>query len=259
MSGSGAGYDYSSTTYSPQGKIYQIEYAEKSLQNSGTCIGIRCSDGIVFAVEKIIKSKLLETHSNRRIFTISKKVGMVTAGLLPDCRQIANRAMSESNDYQNFYGVNIPIRVLNDRLSAFFQLYTIYSHVRPFGCSVIFGSVDEIKGPQLYKVEPSGISYGYYGCAAGKNERKAKTEIEKLLNENKEMTCQDAIFQAAKIIFSCNDEEKDKDFILELSWISPQSNFEHQFVPEELYQECVARARASKDGSESSSEEEGGG
>jgi len=257
MSGSGAGYDYSTTTYSPQGKIYQIDYAEKALMNSGTCIGIRCSDGIVFAVAKIIKSKLLETHSNRRIFTISKKIGMVTAGLLPDCRQIANRAMSESKDYQNFYGVNIPIRVLNDRLSAFFQLYTIYSHVRPFGCSVIFGCVDEVKGPQLYKVEPSGISYGYYGCAAGKNERKAKTEIEKLLNENKDMSCQEAIFQAAKIIFACNDEEKDKDFLLELSWICPQSNFEHQFVPEELYQECVAQARASKDGSESSSEEEG--
>jgi len=73
MSGSGAGYDYSTTTYSPQGKIYQIDYAEKALENSGTCIGIRCSDGIVFAVEKIIKSKMLETTSNRRIFTVSKK------------------------------------------------------------------------------------------------------------------------------------------------------------------------------------------
>jgi len=52
MSGSGAGYDYSTTTYSPQGKIYQIDYAEKALENSGTCIGIRCSDGIVFAVGK---------------------------------------------------------------------------------------------------------------------------------------------------------------------------------------------------------------
>jgi len=63
MSGSGAGYDYSTTTYSPQGKIYQIDYAEKALENSGTCIGIRCSDGIVFAVEK----KLLNLKCWKRL------------------------------------------------------------------------------------------------------------------------------------------------------------------------------------------------
>jgi len=254
MSGVGAGYDYSSTTYSPQGKIFQVEYAEKALLNSGTCIAIRCKDGIVFAVEKIIKSKMLERTSNRRIFTITKNIGMVTAGLLPDCRQIANRAMSECKEYENFYGSSIPIRVLNDRLGAFFQLYTIYSHVRPFGCSVIFGSVDPFKGPQLYKIDPSGINYGYFGCASGKNERKAKTEIERLLNEKKEMTCQEAVFEAARIIYSCNDEEKDKDFILELSWICPDSNLEHKFVPEELYAKCVENAIAKKDGSESSEE-----
>jgi len=255
MSGGGAGYDFSSTTYSPQGKIFQIEYAEKALLNSGTCIGIRCLDGVVFAVEKIIKSKLLETTSNRRIFTITRNIGMVTAGLLPDCRQIANRAMSECRDYENFYGSQMPIRVLNDRLGAFFQTYTIYSHVRPFGCSVIFGSIDPFKGPQLYKVDPSGLSYGYFGCASGKNERKAKTEIERLLKDKKDLTCQQAIFEAARIIYSCNDEEKDKDFILELSWICPESGNEHQFVPEELYKECVEKARATKDGSESSEDE----
>jgi len=253
MSGIGAGYDISATTYSPQGRVFQVEYADKALENSGTAIGLRCSDGVVFAVEKIIKSKMLENTSNRRIFTVSKNIGMATAGLLPDSRQVANRAMSESKDYMSFYDDQIPIRILNDRMSAFFQLYTLYSYVRPFGCSVIFGGIDR-NGPQLFKVDPSGISYGYYGCAAGKAQRNAKTEIEKLNLKDKPISCREAIFEAARIIFAVNDEEKDKDFILELSWVSPDSGFEHKFVPQDLYDEVKAKAKAAKEESDSSGE-----
>jgi len=186
---------------------------------------------------------MLEPTSNRRIFTVNKSIGMACAGLLPDCRQISNRAQSEVKDYISFYNADIPIRVLNDRLSAFYQLYTLYSSVRPFGCSVIFGGVDD-EGPQLYKIDPSGISYGYKGCAAGKAQRNAKNEIEKLKFDT--LTCKQAIFEAARIIFAVNDEEKDKDFLLELSWVSPESDFKHQFVPQELYDEAVTKAKASK-------------
>eukprot|EP01130_Rhizamoeba_saxonica_P001353 TRINITY_DN11218_c0_g1_i1.p1 TRINITY_DN11218_c0_g1~~TRINITY_DN11218_c0_g1_i1.p1 ORF type:complete len:268 (+),score=68.41 TRINITY_DN11218_c0_g1_i1:36-806(+) len=237
MSSLGTGYDLSATTFSPQGRLFQVEYAEKAAENSGTAIGLRCKDGVVLAVEKIVTSKLLESHSNRRIHTVDRHVGMVESGLMADCRQLANHAMKEARQYKDNYDDIIPVRILNERLSAFVQMYTLYAHVRPFGSSVILGGYDGT-GPQLYKIEPSGVSWGYYGCSAGKAQRPAKSEIEKL--DLKNLTCRQAALEAARIIYTVNDEEKDKLFKLELSWVCEESNMQHQFVPEDLYAEAIA-------------------
>jgi len=181
MAGIGTGYDVSAMTYSPDGKVFQVEYAMKAVENSGTAIGLKVKDGIVFAVEKIIPSKMLEQWSNKRINTIDQHVGFSFAGLLADGRQLLNRAVSEAESYKQFYNSPIPIKVLADRLSLFVQMYTLYGSVRPFGCSVMLGGKD-LHGPQLFMIEPSGVSYGYYGCAIGKAKASAKTEIEKLKN-----------------------------------------------------------------------------
>ena len=74
--------------------------------------------------------------------------------------------------------------------------YTLYSAVRPFGCSFLLGSYSANDGAQLYMIDPSGVSYGYWGCAIGKARQAAKTEIEKL--QMKEMTCRDVVKEVAK-------------------------------------------------------------
>eukprot|EP01129_Flabellula_baltica_P003096 TRINITY_DN12942_c0_g1_i1.p2 TRINITY_DN12942_c0_g1~~TRINITY_DN12942_c0_g1_i1.p2 ORF type:complete len:258 (-),score=63.49 TRINITY_DN12942_c0_g1_i1:806-1579(-) len=251
MSSIGAGYDLSCSTYSPQGRIFQVEYADKAVENSGTSIGIRCKNGVVFAVEKIVQSQMLEKSSNCRLFTVDKHIGMASSGMWSDSRQIVNRSMSEAKQYRDFYDDDIPIRMLNERISSFYQVYTLYSFVRPFGCAMIFGGVDR-KGPQLYKVGPSGVSYGYYACAAGKAERAAKSLLEQL--DLSEMDAEDAVIEAAKIIYKINDEEKDKDFVLELSWSAPQTNNLHKRVTGELYERAVAAAVQARDESDSDSD-----
>uniref|UniRef100_A0A6B2LFT9 Proteasome subunit alpha type n=1 Tax=Arcella intermedia TaxID=1963864 RepID=A0A6B2LFT9_9EUKA len=240
MASIGTGYDLSATTYSPIGKVFQIDYAQKAVENSGTAIAIRCSDGVVFAVEKIIQSKMLEPGSNKRIQTIDRHIGMVSSGLVPDSRQIANRARKEAASYKDFYDAAIPLRVLNERVSAFVQMYTLYSYLRPFGCTSIIGGIDD-SGPQLFMIEPSGISWGYFGCAAGKASQSAKTEIEKL--DFSKLTAENAVIEAAKIIYSVHDDLKDRLFDLELSWICPQSKNQHQFVPKELFDKAEAIAK----------------
>ena len=70
MSSTGAGYDLSPTTFSPDGRIFQVEYATKAVENSGTAIGVRCTDGVVLGVEKLLASKLLVPGSNRRLHTV---------------------------------------------------------------------------------------------------------------------------------------------------------------------------------------------
>jgi len=243
MASIGTGYDLSTTTYSPVGRIFQVEYAHKAVEKSGTVIALRCSDGVVFAVEKIVQSKLLEPNTNRRIQTIDLHLGMAASGLVPDIRQLANRSRKEAAQYKEFYDEPIPVRVLNERVSAFVQMYTLYASLRPFGCSAIIGGVDR-KGPQLFMVEPSGVSWGYFGCAAGKAAQPAKAEIEKL--DLKHLKCRDAVKEAAKIIYGVHDELKDKLFELELSWVCPESGNKHQFVPKEVFDEAEKYAKAAQ-------------
>lgn len=92
---------------------------------------------------------------------------------MADGRQVATRARKEATNYLDFYDEAIPLRILNDRLSGFMQAYTLYGSVRPFGCTLLLGGVDKT-GPRLFMVEPSGVSWGYYGCAAGKAAAAAK-------------------------------------------------------------------------------------
>ena len=95
MTSIGTGYDLSASQFSPDGRVFQIEYAGKAVENSGTAVAIRGKDGVVFAVEKIVTSKLYEKGANRRIFTIDRHIGMAAAGLVTDARQLADIARDE--------------------------------------------------------------------------------------------------------------------------------------------------------------------
>jgi len=241
MSSIGTGYDLSTTTFSPDGRVFQVEYAMKAVENSGTAIGVRVKDGVVFGVEKLILSKMLVEGSNKRIHGADLHCGMAVAGLMADARQIVNRARSEAKGYKSSYQHPIPIKVLSERVSGFVQVYTLYGDVRPFGCSVLIGGFDR-NGPQLYMIKPSGISWGYFGCAAGKGKQAAKTEIEKL--KLSEMTCREAVVEVARIIHMIHDEVKDKDFELEMGWICEESKRVFQTVPQEIKENAEKQAKA---------------
>lgn len=241
MTSIGTGYDLSATTYAPDGKVFQIEYAGKAVENSGTAIAVCVKDGVVFGVEKLIISKMLVEGSNRRAHPVDKHAGMATAGLIADGRQINNRARSEASGYKNFYNDPIPIKVLAERLAGYIQNYTLYAHIRPFGSSVLIGGVDK-NGPQLFMIEPSGVVFGYYGCAAGKGRQAAKTELEKL--KFSELTAREAVMEVARIIYMIHDEVKDKDFELELSWVCEESGRTYQQVPRDLKEAAERSAKA---------------
>ncbi|KAI3367366.1 hypothetical protein L3Q82_026176, partial [Scortum barcoo] len=219
-----AKYDLSASTFSPDGRVFQVEYAMKAVENSSTAIAIRCKDGVVFGVEKLVLSKLYEEGSNKRIFNIDRQTRWHVAGLLADARSLADVAREEASSFRSNYGHDIPLKHLSDRVAMYVHAYTLYSAVRPFGCSFILGSYDKDDGPQLYMVDPSGISYGYWGCAIGKAKQAAKTEIEKL--QMKEMTCRELVKEVAKIIYIVHDEVKDKAFELELSWVGEDTQVE---------------------------------
>lgn len=208
----------------------------------------------MLAVEKPILSKLLKPGNNRRIVNVDLHAGMVGTGLIPDCRQLANRAREEAFNHRETYDCNIPGPVLADRVSLYLQAYTLYSSVRPFGSISILGAVDR-DGPHLYMMEPSGLYWGYRACASGKGRQIARSELEKLDLDT--MTTAQAVKEAARMysipclyfsyrfcsIFMSHDQAKDKEFELEISWIGPESGNKHQFVPKEVLEAAINDAK----------------
>lgn len=231
----------SASQFSPDGRVFQVEYATKAVENSGTVVAIRGKDGIVIAVEKLVTSKLYEHGANKRIFTVDGHIGVAVSGLLADARSVVHTATTEANNYRSQYGQPIPIKYLKDRLAGYVHAYTLYSALRPFGAAILLASWDDLDGPELYCIEPSGAVLGYFGCSIGKAKQAAKTELEKL--NSKEMSCKDLVKEAAKIIYSVHDEIRDKAFELELSWIGSFTQGKHELVPKDLFDAAEKHAK----------------
>ncbi|KAG8525441.1 uncharacterized protein KY384_009085 [Bacidia gigantensis] len=277
MTSIGTGYDLQNSVFSPDGRNFQAEYAVKAVENGGTCIGIRCKDGVVLATEKIITSKLLKAGANRRIATVDRNIGVVSAGLIPDGRHFVSRARDEASSWRSTYKAPIPVKALAGRLGSYVQAYTLYSSVRPFGVTAIVGGWDseaEIGvdaqvgsgpstgpggreegarrgGPGLYMIEPSGLYWGYYGAATGKGRQAAKAELEKLDLASGMLDLEAGVKEAARIIYVAHEDSKDKEFELELSWVSSlkgPTKGRHEPVPKELVEEAERLAKKAMEG-----------
>jgi 20S proteasome subunit alpha 7 len=248
MASSGSGYDLSASTFSPDGRIFQVEYASKAVENAGTALGLKCKNGVVLCVEKPLMNKMLLPSSSRRIHTIDTYSGVAITGFVSDGRQIVNRAREEAANYLETYGSNIPATVLADRVAAYVHYFTLHGSLRPFGTSALIASYDpETKQHSLNMVEPSGVSYSYFGCAAGKGRQPAKTEMEKLaINKSdaaENIDVREGVKQLARIIHLLHEEGKDKPFELEMSWICEESGWEHKGVPRDFIKEAVEWAK----------------
>ncbi|KAI0995198.1 putative proteasome subunit alpha type-7 [Podosphaera aphanis] len=277
MTSIGTGYDLSNSIFSPDGRNFQVEYAVKAVENGGTSIGIRCKDGVILAVEKIITSKLLKPGANRRIGTVDRHIGVVSSGLAPDGRHFEFRARDEAYHWRKVYKSPIATADLASRMGQYLQTYTLYSSVRPFGITAIVAGWDsEVEvpvdgqvgsgpdtgsggksegkkygGPGLYMIEPSGVYWGYYGAATGKGRQTAKAELEKLDLAAGNLSLLDGINEAAKIIHIAHADNKDKEFELEMTWISNldgPTKGRHEQVPKHLLMEAERLARVEIEG-----------
>ncbi|KAK4098836.1 N-terminal nucleophile aminohydrolase [Parathielavia hyrcaniae] len=289
MTSIGTGYDLANSIFSPDGRNFQVEYAVKAVENGGTSIGIRCKDGIVLAVEKIVTSKLLKPNANKRFATVDRHLGVVYSGMIPDGRHFIDRARDEARAWRDTFKTPIATADLASRMGGYMQAYTLYQSVRPFGITAIVGgfdSTDEPRvdgevgagpacgaggkvagkthgGPFLYMIEPSGLYWGYYGAATGKGRQAAKAELEKLDlggPAGPSLTLDEAVKEAARIIYVAHDDSKDKDFELEMTWISgpdgPTKGL-HQEVPRALREEAERLAKKAQEDDEEEEEEEG--
>jgi len=273
MASSGSGYDLSSSTFSPDGRIFQIEYAAKAVENAGTALGLRCRDGVVLAVEKPLGNKMLVARTTgRRIHTVDEHAGVAMTGFVSDGRQIVNRAREEASSYNETYGTKIPPETLAARLSTYVHYFTLHGALRPFGASTLVAAYDPAtKRHSLHMVEPSGVGYEYFGAAAGRGRQPARTEMEKLAinpktasaaggspeeEDDNLITVAEGVKQLAKIIHALHDEAKDKPFELEMSWLSEGTGWKHAGVPRDVIAEAVEWAKKEIAEAEEESEED---
>lgn len=186
-------YSFSLTTFSPSGKLVQIEYALNAVAAGSTSLGIKATNGVVVATEKKVSSPLVDDTMVKKIAEIDKHLGMVYSGMGPDSRVLITKARKIAQKYMLTYGEPIPANQLVREVASVMQEFTQSGGVRPFGVSLLIIGADD-KGPVLYQVDPSGSYFPWKACAIGKNMVNAKTFLEKRYNDDIEL--EDAIHTA---------------------------------------------------------------
>ncbi|CAN6673059.1 proteasome subunit alpha type-1 [Trichomonascus vanleenenianus] len=185
MSGS-AGFDRHITIFSPEGRLYQVEYAFKAITSANiTSLGLRGKDCSVVISQKKVPDKLLDPDTVTYIFKVSPTVGAVVTGQIADGRAIVDRARSEASEYRYKHGFDMPCDVLAKRMANINQIYTQRAYMRPLGVAITLVAVDDEKGPQVYKCDPAGYYVGYKATSTGPKQQETMNYLEKKL-KNKE-------------------------------------------------------------------------
>ena len=159
------GYDRAITVFSPDGRLFQVEYAREAVKRGATAIGIKCKDGVILIADKRVGSKLLEADTIEKIYKIDEHICAATSGLVADARVLIDRARIEAQINRLTYDEAITVKELAKRICDFKQQYTQYGGVRPFGVSLLIAGVDEV--PKLYETDPSGALLEYKATAIG--------------------------------------------------------------------------------------------
>ena len=158
-------YDRAITVFSPDGRLFQVEYAMELVNRGATILGIRCSEGVVLGAEENVEP-LEEAEYSWKIFRVDDHVGAAIVGLSSDARILIDQARVNAQSNKLTYDEPIDVEVVTKRISDVKQLYTQHTGVRPFGVSIIFAGVDKT-GSRVFGTHPSGTYRGYKATAQG--------------------------------------------------------------------------------------------
>jgi len=192
--GSNAGYDRHITIFSPEGRLYQVEYAFKAAKLSGlTSVGVRGSDGCVVVTQKKVPDKLTDPTSITNMYKINDRLGCVVTGNATDARNLVTRARYEAAEFKYKNGYPIPVDYMSQRIADLAQVWTQHAFMRALAVVTMFIGMDEEKGPQLFRCDPAGHFLGYKACAAGTKDQEATNYLEKKFKQNETPNMKQAI------------------------------------------------------------------
>mmetsp|Transcript_9562 Transcript_9562/g.15684 ORF Transcript_9562/g.15684 Transcript_9562/m.15684 type:complete len:247 (+) Transcript_9562:70-810(+) len=192
--GSSAGYDRHITIFSPEGRLYQVEYAFKAIKTAGiTSIGVRGEDSAVLVTQRKVPDKLLDPISVTNMFRITDNIGAVETGMIADAKAQVQKARQEAAEFRFKFGYEIPVEYLAKRVADMAQVYTQHAYMRPYGIAMMLIGIDDEKGPQLYKTDPAGYYVGYKACTAGSKDQEAQNFLEKKFKTEKKLNFSDTV------------------------------------------------------------------
>lgn len=194
-------YDRAITVFSPDGRLFQVEYAMELVNRGATILGIQCTEGVVLASEENVEV-LEEAGYSWKIFRIDEHVGAAIVGLSSDARILTDQARIYAQSNKLTYDEPMDIEVVTKRICDIQQMYTQHAGVRPFGVSIIFGGVDKT-GPRVFGTHPSGTYRGYKATALGAGRETVLAVLKEEYRE--EMGLEDSTKLAVKCLVKALD------------------------------------------------------
>ena len=195
-------YDRGITIFSPDGRLYQGEYAREAVKRGTASIGIRTAGGVVLAVDKRIPSPLLEDSSVEKIHKADDHIGIASAGHVADARQLIDFARRQSQVNHLRYGEPIGVETLTKTVTDHIQQYTQVGGARPFGVALIVGGIENGE-PRLFETDPSGTPYEWKALAVGADRGELQGFLEENYNEGADLD--GGVSLALEALASVND------------------------------------------------------
>ncbi len=176
-------YDRAITVFSPDGRLFQVEYALETVNRGYTILGISCSEGIVLGAEEKVETKLQDPEFTLKLYEIDNHLAAAIVGLSSDARVLIDQARVYAQSNRLMYDEPIDVEIITKRIGDVKQLYTQHAGVRPFGVSIIFGGVDK-RGNKLFVTHPSGSYGSYKAVAVGIGRETVENILKKEYREN---------------------------------------------------------------------------
>ncbi|KAF7273707.1 hypothetical protein GWI33_013592 [Rhynchophorus ferrugineus] len=226
-------YDRGVNTFSPEGRLFQVEYAIEAIKLGSTAIGICTSEGVVLAVEKRITSPLMEPTTIEKIVEVDKHIGCAVSGLMADSRTMIDRARVECQNHWFVYNENMSVESCAQAVSnlaiQFGDSDDGAAMSRPFGVAILFAGIDE-KGPQLYHMDPSGTFVQFDAKAIGSGSEGAQQSLQEVYHRS--MTLEEATISALTILKQVMEEKLNSSNV-EVMTMTPGNLF-HMFTKEQV-------------------------
>ena len=198
-----AGYDRGITVFSPDGRLYQVEYAIETVRRGTLALGIKSTDGVILAVEEKTR-KLQISNVTQKIFQIDDHIGLAAAGYIPDARTQVDHARFFAQSNRLIYDEVVDVEGVAKNLADMAQQYTQYAGARPFGVALILAGVDK-NGIGLYLIDSSGTYIGYDAVALGAGSEQVTEHLEK--NYRNDISLDEACVLAIESIFMVSEEK----------------------------------------------------